>query len=131
MDKNYFKKAEDLSVGDKKVDSSVVTVKDMGAFFKKAGDIISTKTQNDLNFDNASVSEIKDYLLTIISDKKYDAECELGILCGGGNMIVDFQRLQEMVNSGYNIVSAEYINKNMIMVEFQEFKKSENRGMRK
>lgn len=114
---DYFKKAGDLNVSG--IDSDKLTTGNkMNDYFKSPGDIAS----ND-------ITNIEEYLLTIVSGKKYDNECELGTLVGGGNTIVDFNKLQEMVKLGFNIVNAKYINDNMIMVEFQEYKKNDSRGM--
>ncbi|MBQ2873024.1 MAG: hypothetical protein IJE89_03385 [Bacilli bacterium] len=110
MDKKYFSRAGNLDEN----------------FFKRPGDIPETPRKNTLR----SIDNIEEYLLKVVSGKKYDYVCELGTLVGGGNTIVDINRLQEMVNSGFNIISAEYINDNMIMVEFQEFRK-DTRGIRR
>ena len=91
----------------------------MNRFFKKAGDLDSDKHKSVMN-----KAAIEEYLLTIVSGKKYDYECELGTLCGGGKTIVSFDRVKEMVDLGYNIISAKCINVNMIEVEYQQFRKN-------
>lgn len=133
---DFFKKPGDLNALDKDISS-----KSMDSFFRKPGDVDSNRGmssffRNPGDIESASEvvnlntkKDIEEYLISIVSGKKYANESELGTLIGGGNTIVDLNRLQEMVDLGYNIVSAKYINNNMIMVEFQEFKKNDSRGM--
>ena len=106
MDK-YFKKADDLSeIKDEKKES----------YFHIAGDLDADKNET-------KKVDINDYLLTVVSGKKYDAVCELGVLMGVGRTIVNLEQLMKMVDEGYNIVSANVINvdRNMIEVEFQRY----------
>lgn len=103
----------------------------MNDFFKPAGDLDSPKSNFRLSEDLTTKSikdKIEDYILTVASGKKYEAISELGVLCGGGKIIVTFEKFQEMVNDGYNIISAKCINTNMIEVEFQQFKKDKIEG---
>lgn len=39
-------------------------------------------------------------------------------------MVVSFSKLQELVEQGCNIISAEYLNSDMIVIEFQELTKN-------
>ena len=130
MDKNYFSKAGDLDknyfskAGDLVSEERTPSQKEVSPFFKTPGDIPEQSPKISTN-----AIDVEDYLLTIVSGKKYDSVCELGTLVGGGNIIVDFNRLQEMVDLGYNIVRAKYINDKMIEIEFQEFRKEDIKGM--
>ena len=83
--------------------------------------------EKNINPDSLSVDEIKEYLLTIVSGKRYDSVCELGVLMGSGRIIVDFKRLQEMVAEGHNIVSAQCLSPDgkLIEVEFQKYEYNE------
>ena len=85
----------------------------MDRYFRPAGDLPSKSVKE----------EIDDYILAVVSGKKYEAICELGTLCGGGITIVSFNKFKDMVDNGYNIINAKYINNDMIEVEFQQFRK--------
>ena len=108
MNNNYFKPAGDLPVEDKKDNN----------YFEPAGDLPSNKGLE------ASINEINNYLLSVVSGKRFDYECELGTLCGAGQTIVSFEELKTMVSEGNNIVKAECINPKMIVVEYQLYKKN-------
>ena len=104
MDK-YFKKADDLGViKDEKKES----------YFHIAGDLTVDKNET-------KKLDINDYLLTVVSGKKYDKVCELGVLMGSGRIIVNLEQLMKMVDEGYNIVSANVIGSNMIEIEYQKY----------
>ena len=82
-----------------------------------------------LRSDNKSCTvfedgKISDYLLTVVSGKKYEPVCELGVLMGSGIMIVTLDQLRIMVDSGCNIVSANVINaeSGLVEIEYQEYK---------
>ena len=77
-------------------------------YFKPAGDL-----ENNLNI--ADEVEIKSYLESVVSHERLEGAIE------GGMIIVSFSKLQELVNSGYNIVSAQYLNPNMIAIEYQKY----------
>ena len=101
-------------------------------FFRSAGDLsinndVVTVTQKD----GLTEKEIDEYLLSVVSGEKYPYECELGTLCGGGCKVVNFMELKQMVQDGYNIVRAKTININTIEVEFQQFRKVDNRERRR
>jgi hypothetical protein len=134
---NYFKRPGDLTVegteyfkrpGDLTVEGT--------EYFKRPGDLPTENHQNEAMLPLQNINkerstgtamteqQIKDYLLTIATGKKYGFESELGTLSGGGRTITTFEELNEMVATGYNIVSANYIGNNMIEVEFQQFRKN-------
>ena len=138
-----FRRAEDLdSPKNYFVPAGNIDGKDSGeGYFKQASDLESSmdgfRRAEDLSLHtgiktvgDSDRSVVENYLLSVVSGKRYDAVCELGTLCGGGKTIVSFSQLKEMVESGYNIVSANYINQDMIDVEFQQFRKNmiEGRG---
>ena len=121
MEDKYFSVAGDL------VDE--MPVEDKG--FKPAGDLDDglirplreTSNINEniekININNSD--KLDDYLLSVVSGKKYGNVCELGILVGSGRIIVDVRELMQMVSEGYNIVSASVIGPNMIEIEFQKY----------
>ena len=112
MDK-YFKKMASLDDGDKK-DS-------FKNYFRFAGDldvsdkISGTKVVNSGN----KIDKINEYLITVVSGKRYPAVCELGVLMGSGRMIVNLEELKNLVESGCNIVNANVINADREMIEIE------------
>ena len=126
---SYFKPAGDLSVDEDKKS------RDMSTYFKPMDNLVDTndrgkinyfKPAGDLNVDNndkTKLDEINDYLITVVSGKKYPPVCELGVLMGAGIMVVNLEQLKELVESGHNIVSAKVINadREMIEVEIQRY----------
>lgn len=120
----FFKPAGDLD--DVKVNDSNDTFNDsMGEFFRPAGDLSDIKTDNyEFDSSNISVDNINNYLTSIVSGEKFEFQCELGKLCGEGSMIVSFEKLVSMVDSGnFNIVSANCISPDMIDIKYQEYSK--------
>ena len=102
------------------------------SFFKSGGNLPSYgRISNNAENGGLTEKDINDYLLTVVSGKKYSYECELGTLCAGGCKIVNFTELKQMVEDGYNIVRANVIRVNMIEVEFQQFRKIDNRERRR
>jgi len=143
IESGYFKPAGDLDAGlttsGLGTTSSNLTPfrtpEEMVDYFRTAENLndinneITKKINNNeeiINKTNNNIDKIKDYLLTIVSGKK-DYVCELGVLDGAGEMVVSFERLMQMVEEGYNIVKAEVINANMILIEFQKYKHDEER----
>ena len=152
MGNKYFKPAGSLEdnrsdlLYSKKVDvksspfknpGDLTTEKVLGenSYFKPAGDLIDKPINKNLSYNN-----IDDYLLQNVSGKKYASVCELGVLMEAGRMIVSLEQLKQMIDEGYNIVSASIIIRNeldpeafkhpalyfdakrdMIEVEFQKF----------
>lgn len=112
----YFKSAGDLDNESDKAFTPFKNPQEMVDSFRPAGDLGETIVGN-------SKDEIEDYLLSVVSGKK-----EYENICGGGRTIVSFETLRDMVDSGYNIVSANYINSDMIEVEYQELGKNNNMG---
>lgn len=110
MKNDYFKPAGNLTEQQKNIK--------MNEYFKPAGDLgqtteISLKDQQELF--------IKNYLLEIVSGKHLEEE---EIIIGGGSMIVSFSQLKNMVDEGcYNFIKAEYLNPEMIIVEYQKYQK--------
>ena len=127
-----FKRAGDLE--HTRIVNSTADLKLTSSYFKRAGDLEPVpnnfKPAGDLSGKSLK-EEIKDYILSVTSGQRYNAVCELGTLCGGGMTIVTFDKLKEMVNEGYNIVSAKYINDTMIDVEFQQFRQDKQIERRK
>lgn len=105
MKDNYFKMADDLNDN---------------IYFKPAGDLDINKQEEKNNFNELEKNKIEDYLLTIVSGKKYNSE--FGTVMDAGTMIVSFEKLVNMVDEGYNIIRANIINidKKWIEVEFQK-----------
>ena len=139
MENKFFMPAGDLTDDDSKLiysktDTSILTpIRKSGEieddFFRPAGDLtdINSKMSKKINNNEKiikkinNIDEIKDYLITIVSGKKYDNVCELGVLMESGRIIVTLEELMKMVDEGYNIVSANVINANIIEIEFQRY----------
>lgn len=101
---NGFRKAGDL---DRESD-----------YFRKAGDLTGNIRRD---------TEIKDYLLTVVSGKRQSLGDDY-LRVAGGKTIVSFEQLKEMVNDGYNIISANYIRPmGMVDIEFEKYEKREGR----
>ena len=98
---NFFKPAGDLDNEDNRTSSS---------YFKPAGDLTYEEKISD--------EDIKQYLERVVSGEKIEGSL------GGGMMVVSFSKLQELVEQGCNIISAEYLNSDMIVIEFQELPKN-------
>ena len=98
--------------------------------FEKAGDLETSK-QNYFrpagDLEVLTEEAIKDYLITIVSGKKYNYGNQFNNLASGGRMIVTFAKLKEMVDMGYNIINAQYLNKDMIEIEFEYYREENMR----
>lgn len=122
----FFKRARDL--GDSKIFSN--DVNDESEYFHIAGDLSNDNKNKDVETfpSDISVEEINKYLKTIVSGIEYDIECELGILCSAGSCIVSFEDLKKMIEEGgYNFISAECFNKEMISIRYQQYSKEYSR----
>lgn len=95
----------------------------MNEFFKPAGDLTNEKVDEyEFNISNVSIDNINNYLSSIVSGERFEFQCELGMLCGEGSMIVSFEKLINMVDSGnFNIISAQCISPDMIDIRYQEY----------
>ena len=97
----------------------------------------STPEEKVVNKDTSRRDKINDYLLTVVSGKK-ESYSDDSISIEGGNLIVSFKELQELVDRGCNIIKAEclYVDENvpdgskdMISIEYERVvKKSEMRS---
>ncbi len=80
------------------------------------------------DIDRNSVEEIQKYLDSISSGIRYDYESERGMVCEEGDTIVfSIDEVIDMVNNGYNIISANCLNKDMIQIKYQGFMKRRGR----
>lgn len=78
--------------------------------------------------DMTNVEEIQKYLDSISSGIRYDYESERGMVCEEGDTIVfSLAEVIDMVNNGYNIISANCLNKDMIQIKYQGFMKRRGR----
>ena len=133
----FFKKAGDLdNIDNVEEKSRIISTfkKDEGVNSKSRVRINFPENESkdeDINTKTSLKTKMEDlerditlYLDSVVSGVKYDMECEMGTLCGEGNVIVSLNKLREMVDDGnYNIVSATYFNPDMIEVKYQEFSK--------
>ena len=119
---SYFKKAGDLN--DDKPSN------DMSSHFTRAGDLEPTvKERQSFKFKektekNKTSDEIITWLKTIESGKKKSnyASGEGLMATGGGQKFVTIDELNQMLDNGDNIISAQYFeNMKMILVEFESF----------
>lgn len=99
---NFFKPAGDIDNEDNRTTHS---------YFQPAGDL---SLENDTKNLDLTVDEINEYLKNVVSGKRIE-----GIL-NGGMSIISFSKLRELVENGCNIISAECLNPEMIVVEYQE-----------
>lgn len=120
---NYFKAPENL---EEKTNT--------GDFFHKPGDLNKESnnnsffyTPNDLdssaNKTVSSAEEINKFINEVATGKRSE-----GLTIGSATMFVNFDRLKEMINEGYNIIKASYFEQmNMIEVTFDIPYKSKTR----
>lgn len=98
----------------------------MVEYFDVAGDL-----DNDISFESNYYSDddINKYLSNIVSGIEYSFECEYGTLCSEGKVLINFKKLQDMVEEGsYNIIDAKCYSKDMIEVRFQKFQKNSQKS---
>lgn len=90
----------------------------------KEDDLTNNYSYHENKGDNV---DIDDFLLSIVSEKSvgYDSSFKI---CASGKMFVSFERLKEMVNNGYNIISASKCGP-FIEVEFEEVVKEETKRL--
>ena len=101
------------------------------SYFQIAGDLDTPKQTNSFTFEEKNEQtlktpeEIKAWLKTIVSGKK-KSNYEFGKgkqAFSSGRILVGLDELKEMVESGDNIISAEYLEAlNMVDIEFESFK---------
>lgn len=96
---NFFRPAGNIDNEDNRTSQS---------YFQPAGDL------DKVNSLDLTVDEINEYLKNVVSGKKID-----GIL-NGCMTVISFSRLSELVENGCNIISAECLSPEMIVVEYQE-----------
>ena len=89
-------------------------------YFKPAGDLSIVAKPLEIG-DN--LEKIKKYVKENTSGIRYGFE-ETN---GGGKIIISFSRFVEMVEEGYNIISSEVLNEELISIEFQIIKKINDR----
>ena len=131
MKDKYFKPLGDLK-SEEEYFKLLEDLKSEEEYFKPLEELNSSDIKDEHigkkgKFNN--LHDVEDYLLTVVSGKKYDSVCELGVLMGAGRMIVKLEQLIKMVDEGYNIVSAEIINfdRNMYEIEFQRYEYDEEK----
>lgn len=122
----YFQNARDLRLPD-----DIEELRDADRHFRPLGDLDEEALEEDdlrlpdeqINTSLSSLEKINNYLLTVVSGKRYEPVCELGVLMGGGRMVVNLEQLQNLVDTGHNIVFANVINaeRGMIEVEVQKY----------
>lgn len=67
--------------------------------------------------------EIDDYLLTVVSGERTPSEN----ICESGSTLVKYDKLKEMVDNNYNIISAKYLGDDLISIRYD--KEIDKRGM--
>lgn len=117
-----------------KVPGNIEEKQNTGDFFHKPGDLNKESnnnsffyTPNDLdssaNKTLSSAEEINKFISEVATEKRSE-----GLTIGGATMFVNFDRLKEMINEGYNIIKASYFEQmNMIEVTFDIPYKSKTR----
>lgn len=122
MENKWFKKADDLEES-KSNDNGM-------SYFQRAGDLESSKQNNSFKFGKKEETiktpeEIKKWIKSIVSGKKKGVYGfgEGPQVTSSGKMLVGLDELQQMVENGDNIISAEYFeNINMVDIEFESFR---------
>lgn len=129
-----FTQAQDLSSNNTLKPASDLTPNNDNGYLKPAGDIsTSNNTQNvgynafkparDISQSENSIEEINEYLKEIQTGQR-----TYGPILGGAKMFVPLDKLKQMVNDGYNIISAKYFEQMQIIeVEFDIPTKSKTR----
>lgn len=117
-----------------KVPGNIEEKQNTGDFFHKPGDLNKESndnsffyTPNDLdssaNKTLSSAEEINKFISEVATGKRSE-----GLTIGGATVFVNFDRLKEMINEGYNIIKASYFEQmNMIEVTFDIPYKSKTR----
>ena len=119
-----------------KVPGNIEEKANTDSFFHKPGDLNKESNGNSFfhkpnNLDNnvkktislSSAEEINKFISEVATGKRSE-----GLTIGGATMFVNFDRLKEMVNEGYNIIKASYFEQmNMIEVTFDVPYKSKTR----
>lgn len=119
-----------------KVPGNIEEKANTDSFFHKPGDLNKESNGNSFfhkpnNLDNnvkktislSSAEEINKFISEVATGKRSE-----GLTIGGATMFVNFDRLKEMVNEGYNIIKASYFEQmNMIEVTFDIPYKSKTR----
>lgn len=119
-----------------KVPGNIEEKANTDSFFHKPGDLNKESNGNSFfhkpnNLDNnvkktislSSAEEINKFISEVATGKRSE-----GLTVGGATMFVNFDRLKEMVNEGYNIIKASYFEQmNMIEVTFDIPYKSKTR----
>ena len=130
MNKYFMTPEEYEKLIEKEKSSSLSNEFEMDEYFKPAGELDSpTKKESEqknaqLLDKNLSEEKVKEFLTSISSGKSYPGKSELGIVCSGGIRLVSIVQLIDMVNQGnYNIISAKYINNEVVEIKFQELLK--------
>ena len=85
-------------------------------------------TGNGYDGDRTDIEEIQKYLDKISSGIRYDSNSERGMVCEEGDTIVfSMDEVVDMVEKGYNIISANCLNKDVIQIKYQGFMKGRGR----
>ena len=100
------------------------------SYFQRAGDLEASKQNNSFKFEKKEETiktpeEIKNWIKSIVSGKKKATYgfCEGPQVTSSGKILVGVDELQQMVENGDNIISAEYLeNINMVDIEFESFR---------
>lgn len=71
--------------------------------------------------------EINDYVKSCVSGIKLPNGFNGYTLSEAGRMIVSFPKFIQMVSSGYNIISADYLGNDNVDIEYQKFMEFNNK----
>lgn len=122
MENNWFKSPENLE--EKKSNDNRMS------YFQRAGDLEASKQNNSFKLEKKEETiktpeKIKSWIKSIVSGKK-KATYGFGEgpqVTSSGKILVGVDELQQMVENGDNIISAEYLeNMNMVDIEFESFR---------
>ena len=83
---------------------------------------LQNKHKTNNNIDNIKKQNIDNYLKQIIRQPSYNEEIQ-----EAGRIITTLQKLYQMVEDGYIITQADYLNDNLVSITFQKIRKKGRR----
>ena len=118
-------KEKDVTISKVRISDSLNSSKkniDESVYFYKAGDLDNSMIISRI----VGRDEIQKYLSMVVSGERYGFQ--KGLPYSGGVMLVSFDNLKEMVNRGDNIIKAECLDENgvLISIEYESYGNVEN-----
>ena len=116
-----YEKEEVGTISKLKINDSLKK-EDDNLFFSKAINLDDSISMSK----NITKKEINNYLSMVVSGKRYGFQ--KGLPYSGGIMLVSFEELKEMVDRGDNIIKAQCLDDNGILIdiEYESYRNIEN-----